>query len=164
MDSVEEISSLMSYKLADMVNITLEEGTYFKSEEWCEKNKNKLLVEHDQEDWKRQFLEACTGLKSLEKAENHEFESPKSEVKYHYKTFEPLANFFKTLDMQADALKKQTPEQQPSSSIFEFSFKQKLMEQSTQTEIESKAQVQVVIQDEDDQLERINEILKTQQQ
>ena len=53
MDSVEEISSLMSYKLADMVNITLEEGTYFKSEEWCEKNKNKLLVEHDQEDWKR---------------------------------------------------------------------------------------------------------------
>ena len=47
MDSVEEISSLMSYKLADMVNITLEEGTYFKSEEWCKKNKNKLLVEHD---------------------------------------------------------------------------------------------------------------------
>ena len=31
---------LMSFKLADLVNIALEEGTYFKSEEWCEKHKS----------------------------------------------------------------------------------------------------------------------------
>ena len=41
-----QISLLMSFKLADLVNIALEEGTYFKSEEWCEKHKSQLLVEH----------------------------------------------------------------------------------------------------------------------
>ena len=37
----------MSYKLADMVNIAVEEGTYFKSKEWCNAHKSKMMVEHD---------------------------------------------------------------------------------------------------------------------
>ena len=35
LDSVCSISMLMSFKLADMVNIALEEGTYFKTNDWC---------------------------------------------------------------------------------------------------------------------------------
>ena len=31
---VNEICQLLAFKLADMVNIALEEGTYFKSAEW----------------------------------------------------------------------------------------------------------------------------------
>ena len=44
--SVSQISLLMSFKLADMVNIALEEGSYFRSKEWCDQHKGKLLVEH----------------------------------------------------------------------------------------------------------------------
>ena len=29
------LSDLMSFKLADMVNIALEEGIYYKTQEWC---------------------------------------------------------------------------------------------------------------------------------
>ena len=45
--SVENISVLMSFKLADLVNIALEDGTYFKTAEWCERNKGRVLVEHE---------------------------------------------------------------------------------------------------------------------
>ena len=38
---------LMSFKLADMVNIALDEGNYFKSLEWCRLNKSKMMVEHE---------------------------------------------------------------------------------------------------------------------
>ena len=44
--SVGQISLLMSFKLADLVNIALEEGSYYRSAEWCEQHKTKLLVEH----------------------------------------------------------------------------------------------------------------------
>ena len=44
--NVGQISLLMSFKLADLVNIALEEGLYFKSQEWCEKHKGSYLVEH----------------------------------------------------------------------------------------------------------------------
>ena len=46
----------MSFKLADMVNIALDERTYFKSKEWCDKNKNNMMVEHDQKGWADQFF------------------------------------------------------------------------------------------------------------
>ena len=46
LQAVGNISVLMSFKLADLVNIALEEGIYFKTTEWCERNKGRLLVEH----------------------------------------------------------------------------------------------------------------------
>ena len=48
--------TLMSFKLADLVNIALEEKSYFKDKEWCEKNKANMLVEHDQEKWTKDFF------------------------------------------------------------------------------------------------------------
>ena len=48
----------MSFKLADLVNIALEEGSYFRSKEWCEQQNGKLLVEHNQEDWQKSFFDA----------------------------------------------------------------------------------------------------------
>ena len=45
--SVGSISVLMSFKLADLVNIALEDGSYFKTVEWCERNKGRVLVEHE---------------------------------------------------------------------------------------------------------------------
>lgn len=51
LQAVGNISVLMSFKLADLVNIALEEGIYFKTTEWCERNKGRLLVEHQQLDW-----------------------------------------------------------------------------------------------------------------
>ena len=53
LSAVSSISVLMSFKLADLVNIALEEGSYFKTSEWCERNKGRLLVEHEQLDWQR---------------------------------------------------------------------------------------------------------------
>lgn len=38
---------LISFKLADMVNIALDEGNYFRSKEWCEANSKKMMVEHN---------------------------------------------------------------------------------------------------------------------
>ena len=57
----------MSFKLVDLVNIALEDGSYFRSKEWCEKNKGKLLVEHSQDDWHRSLFEAYNELKELER-------------------------------------------------------------------------------------------------
>ena len=57
----------MSFKLADLINIAVDEKNYYRSEEWCERQKDKLLVEHDQEDWQRQFTEAFVKLTDLEK-------------------------------------------------------------------------------------------------
>ena len=37
---------LLSFKVADLVNIALEEGNYFKSKDWCQKNSTKMMVEH----------------------------------------------------------------------------------------------------------------------
>ena len=36
LENVGRVSLLMSFKLADLVNIALEEGSYFRSEEWRE--------------------------------------------------------------------------------------------------------------------------------
>ena len=36
LDKINQIMMLMSFKLADMVNIALEENTYFRSRSWCE--------------------------------------------------------------------------------------------------------------------------------
>ena len=41
------LSDLMSFKLADMVNIALEEGTYYKTQEWCSQNADKYLAENN---------------------------------------------------------------------------------------------------------------------
>ena len=40
----------MSYKLIDQVNIAIEDRLYFKSDEWYEENKDKLLVQ-SKRDW-----------------------------------------------------------------------------------------------------------------
>ena len=45
-DRVCTIAKLISFRLADFVNIALEEGTYFRDKEWKQRNKDKLLVEH----------------------------------------------------------------------------------------------------------------------
>ena len=47
----------MSFKLADLVNIAVEQGNYFKGREWSENYKGKLLAEDDQEGWQMQFFE-----------------------------------------------------------------------------------------------------------
>ena len=35
LEHIVHLSMLISFKLADMVNIALDEGNYFRSEEWC---------------------------------------------------------------------------------------------------------------------------------
>ena len=57
---------LLSFKLADMVNIALDENSYFKSEEWCYLNKSKMMVEHDQEDWSKQLFKRFSELQATE--------------------------------------------------------------------------------------------------
>ena len=47
LDRVGQMSLLLSFKLADMVNIAVEEHTYFRSKEWYASHKDKLLVEHN---------------------------------------------------------------------------------------------------------------------
>ena len=37
LDGVGKVSMLMSFKLAVLVNIALQEGSYFRSQEWCDK-------------------------------------------------------------------------------------------------------------------------------
>ena len=65
---------LMSFKLADMVNIAVEENNYFRSEAWCEINKGKMLVEHDQNDWEKRFFARYKELKGLEKKQDNQEE------------------------------------------------------------------------------------------
>ena len=60
--SVSSLSLLMSFKLADMVNIAVEENTYFKSKEWCIAHKDKLFVENNQENWYKSFFETYEEL------------------------------------------------------------------------------------------------------
>ena len=95
---------LMSFKLADMVNIALDEGNYFRSEEWCKQNGSKMMVEHQQEDWNKQLFEGYSDLRNLEKnyAESHQDD----EVKLHSQKLAPLVKFFKTLKHQTPALKR----------------------------------------------------------
>ena len=83
---------LMSFKLAVLVNIALQEGSYFRSQEWCDKQTGKLLVEHNQEDWQNQFFEAVKNLKAIETSEKSN-----NEAKEQSEQFEPLVQFFKTL-------------------------------------------------------------------
>ena len=45
------ISTMICFRLADLVNIAIESGTYFRDQAWKDANKGKLLVEHNQEDW-----------------------------------------------------------------------------------------------------------------
>ena len=60
---------LMSFKLADMVNIAVDENNYFRSKTWIQKNKNKMLVEHDQKDWEDRFFARYKELLELEKSQ-----------------------------------------------------------------------------------------------
>ena len=46
-ESISELSTLIVFKLADMVNIALEEGSYYKSQKWCDENAGKYTVEHN---------------------------------------------------------------------------------------------------------------------
>ena len=69
----------MSFKLADLVNIALEEGTYFKSQEWCDKYKGSLLVEHSQSSWNSQFFEAYENLIKVESLSNNHDDKKQSE-------------------------------------------------------------------------------------
>ena len=88
----------MSFKLADLVNIALEEGTYFKSEEWCEKHKSQLLVEHAQDSWNDQFFEAYDNLIEQEATVKNQVD------KNHSENFQPLFQFFKKLQNQQPTL------------------------------------------------------------
>ena len=42
--SMDEISLLLSFKIADLINIALEAGSYFKSKEWYAKHSKRLLI------------------------------------------------------------------------------------------------------------------------
>ena len=55
---MNELSTLLIFKLADMINIALEEGTYYKKQDWCWDNSYKYLVESDPHKWNTTFLEA----------------------------------------------------------------------------------------------------------
>ena len=46
----------MAFKLADLVNIALEQGTYFRSDKWCQERKDDMFVEHSQQDWSMKFI------------------------------------------------------------------------------------------------------------
>ena len=59
----------MSFKIADLINIALEDGSYFKNKEWYDKHKGKLLVEQDQKAWVKKFFDAVYRLKILEKSD-----------------------------------------------------------------------------------------------
>ena len=52
-----------------MINIALEEGVYFRSKEWCESHKDKLLTEHNQQAWMKKFFKAVSNLEELERKE-----------------------------------------------------------------------------------------------
>ena len=89
----------MSFKLADLVNIALEEGTYFKSPEWCDKHKGSLLVEHSQNSWNSQFFEAYENLIKVEESLTNNHDEKKQSENYT-----PLIQFFKKLKNQKTAL------------------------------------------------------------
>ena len=100
LENVSNISMLLSFKLADMVNIALDENTYFKSEEWCDLNKSKMMVEHDQEDWNKQLFKRFTELQatelSIQYGENSE--NMKKLEKFEYDSqvqkYQPIVKFF----------------------------------------------------------------------
>ena len=85
---------LLSFKIADLINIALEDGSYFRSKTWYEKHKGKLLVEQDQQGWVKKFFDAVYRLKILEKSDR--FSGPTA--KKHFEHFEPIVEFFKTLE------------------------------------------------------------------
>ena len=84
--------TLMSFKLADLVNIALEEKSYFKDKAWCEKNKANMLVEHDQEKWTKDFFKGYQNLKTQEKKNFYGSQSPS-----YSENLQPIVEFFKTL-------------------------------------------------------------------
>ena len=97
LENVGRVSLLMSFKLADLVNIALEEGSYFRSKEWREQQKGKLLVEHSQEEWQKSFFTAVSELRTLET-------TGKTKEPYQSDKFEPIVQFFKTLKTQEPIL------------------------------------------------------------
>ena len=67
LECVSQVSMHVSYKLADMVNVAIEEGTYFKSKEWCKINCTKMMVEHKQVEWTKELFTSYQKLKAVEK-------------------------------------------------------------------------------------------------
>ena len=56
LECVSQISMHVSFKLADMVNVAIDEGTYFKNKEWCRANSTKMMVEHKQAEWAKDLF------------------------------------------------------------------------------------------------------------
>ena len=91
---ITQLSLFMSFKLADLVNIALEEGTYFKSDKWCQDHKDDMFVEHSQQDWSIKFFKAYTELVELESSN-----VSNDVTEQHCSTnFQPIVDFFKKLD------------------------------------------------------------------
>ena len=88
---------LLSFKIADLVNIALDEGTYFKSKEWKSKNASKMMVEHKQEDWSKELLEGIAELKTQEKNYAEADTAKIVETEPFSDKLAPLIKFFKTL-------------------------------------------------------------------
>ena len=59
-----ELSTLLSSKLVDMIKIELEEGTYHKTKEWCKENSDKYKVESKPQQWSIQFNAAFNHFSS----------------------------------------------------------------------------------------------------
>ena len=67
---------MICFRLAGLINIALEEGTYFRDSEWKERNKSKLFVEHQQEEWQSNFFDGVLNLKILERSDTNRSVKP----------------------------------------------------------------------------------------
>ena len=86
-----EISTLLIFKLADMINIALDEGRYYKQEEWCWENAEKYLVEGNPYEWNRRFLLALESFQKL-----NWMKSEKGRLQFE--KFASIAEYFKNLN------------------------------------------------------------------
>ena len=63
---LNEISTLLAFNLVDMVNIAIDEGTFYRSKEWLQINGRKYPVAGNIEKWKRHLLVALDKLSDFE--------------------------------------------------------------------------------------------------
>lgn len=92
------MTSMLSFKLVDLVNDALDEGTYYKSKVWYLKNEEKMK-QHHLLDWNKKLSQAFLDLRALEK------ESPSSKIKPQSEQFTLIVKFFNKLKSQYPAMK-----------------------------------------------------------
>ena len=73
-----------------MINIALEEGTYYKKQDWCWDNSYKYLVESDPHKWNTTFLSAMEKFGQLDYIQDQDRQ-------LEWNKFSSIAAFFKNL-------------------------------------------------------------------